>query len=370
MRALFDRIHREGPVRFDVAVEALLYGDGGFFASGGGAGKRADFVTSPEVGPLFGTVVARALDAEWERLGRPDPFVVLEAAAGRGVLAKAVLDAAPACAPALRYVCVERSGVLRDAVGELLPVEPAANVFGAVVSGDDPDDDAHVIAGTGPVVATLDDLPFVPVTGVVVANELLDNLPFRLVERTTSGWAEVLVGADGDQLVEVLVPAAPAVADEATRLAPAAGEGARLPLQHQAAEWVRRAVDALAEGRVVAVDYADTSASLAARPWDEWLRTYRGQARGSAPLANPGGQDVTCEVAVDQLPAPASNRSQAEWLRAHGLDELVATARAEWEARAHIGDLEALRHRARVDEAAALTDEAGLGAFRVLEWVV
>ena len=167
MQGLFDRIHREGPVRFDVAVEALLYGDGGFFASGGGAGKRADFLTSPEVGPLFGAVVARALDAEWERLGRPDPFVVLEAAAGRGALARAVLDAAPACAPALRYVCIERSATLRAAIDDLLPVEPAANVFGAVVSGDDPDDDARVIAGTGPVFATLDDLPFVPVTGVV-----------------------------------------------------------------------------------------------------------------------------------------------------------------------------------------------------------
>jgi SAM-dependent MidA family methyltransferase len=370
MQGLFDRIHREGPVRFDVAVEALLYGDGGFFASGGGAGKRADFLTSPEVGPLFGAVVARALDAEWERLGRPDPFVVLEAAAGRGALARAVLDAAPACAPALRYVCIERSATLRAAIDDLLPVEPAANVFGAVVSGDDPDDDAHVIAGTGPVVATLDDLPFVPVTGVVLANELLDNLPFRLVERTATGWAEVLVGAETGELVEVLVPAAPAVVAEAGRLAPAAEAGARLPLQHLAAEWVRRAVDALTDGRVIAIDYADTSPSLATRPWREWLRTYRGHARGGDPLATPGEQDVTCEVALDQLPRPTSDRSQAAWLAAHGVDELVAVARAAWEERAHVGDLEAIRHRSRVGEADALTDAGGLGAFRVLEWVV
>src|SRR3954464_13105765 len=121
MQGLFDRIHREGPVRFDVAVEALLYGDGGFFASGGGAGRRSDFLTSPEVGPLFGAVVARALDAEWEPLGRPDPFVVMEAAAGRGALAKSVLDASPACAPALRYVCVERSATLRTSIAQLLP---------------------------------------------------------------------------------------------------------------------------------------------------------------------------------------------------------------------------------------------------------
>jgi SAM-dependent MidA family methyltransferase len=146
--------------------------------------------------------------------------------------------------------------------------------------------------------------------------------------------------------------------------------GARLPLQHLAAEWVRRAVDALTDGRVIAIDYADTSPSLATRPWREWLRTYRGHARGGDPLATAGEQDVTCEVALDQLPRPTSDRSQAAWLAAHGVDELVAVARAAWEERAHVGDLEAIRHRSRVGEADALTDAGGLGAFRVLEWVV
>src|SRR3954463_11195059 len=108
MASLADRIARDGSVRFDVAMELLLYGDDGFFTTGGGAGRRADFITSPEVGPLFGAVIANAIDTEWHRLGRPDPFVVVEAGAGRGALARAVLDARPACSPALRYVCVER----------------------------------------------------------------------------------------------------------------------------------------------------------------------------------------------------------------------------------------------------------------------
>jgi len=370
VRTLLDRIHREGPVRFDVAVDALLYGDEGFFSRGSGAGRAEDFLTSPEVGPLFGAVVARALDAEWERLGRPDPFVVIEAAAGRGALARSVLDASPSCAPALRYVCVERSAVLRARLEDLLPVEPAANVFGAVVSGDD---EVRHITGTGPVVAVLDDLPFVPVTGVVLANELLDNIPFRLVERTLAGWSEVLVSASGDALHELLVTAAPDVAQEASRLAPDAPVGARLPLQHEAAAWLRRALGVLEQGRVVVVDYADVSPSLAARPWQQWLRTYRGHGRGRGPLESPGDQDITCEVAVDQLARvrpPTSDRSQASWLAAHGLDELVAEARQRWEERAHIGDLESLRHRSRVGEAVTLTDGSGLGAFRVLEWVV
>ena len=249
-----------------------LYGEGGFFTGGSGAGRRADFLTSVEVGPLFGAVIAAALDAEWERLGRPDPFVVIEGGAGRGALARAVLDARPACAGALRYVCVERSAVLRAGADGLLPTEPAANVFGAVLGGDL--DEERVVPGTGPVVSVLDDLPLVPVVGVVLANELLDNLPFRLVERADGAWLDVLVALSSDGSLEELLIEAPAdVAEEATRLAPACRIGARIPLQHQACAWLRRAVETLVRGRIVLIDSADTSESLAGRPWTQWVRT-------------------------------------------------------------------------------------------------
>jgi SAM-dependent MidA family methyltransferase len=369
LEAIVARIAREGAIRFDAFVELALYGDGGFFSSGAGAGRRADFITSPEVGPLYGAVLARAIDHEWERLGRPDPFVVIEGGAGRGALAKAILDASPSCAPALRYVCVERSAALRAAAADLLPAEPPENVFGAVVGGDL--DEERVVPGTGPVVSILDDLPLVPVTGMVLANELLDNLPFRLLERTGGTWCEVLVDATADGvLTELLVEAPPDAAAAATHLVPDALDGARIPLQTEASHWVRRAHESLLRGRIVLVDYADTTRALAARPSSEWLRTYRGHQRGSAPLDAPGTQDITCEVAVDQLRATATDRPQADWLRAHGVDDLAAAARAAWEARAHLGDLEAIKARSRAGEAAALTDPTGLGAFRVLEWQV
>ena len=278
-------------------------------------------------------MLARALDAWWDGLGRPDPFTAVEAGTGRGALARAVWRAGPACASALRYVAVERSAALRS---------------------------AHP-----PDVESLAAMPPGPLVGVVLANELLDNLPFGLVERTADGgWAEVRVDAD---LHEVLVP----VDDPPeARLVPGAPAGARIPVQRAARSWVEAALASLRAGRVVVVDYADTTPSLARRPWTEWVRTYRGHSRGGHPLADLGDQDVTCEVAVDQLPVPASDRSQADFLRAFGLEELAGAARETWHARAHVGDLAALTARSRVHEAAALTDPAGLGAFRVLEWPV
>src|SRR4051794_5085950 len=95
---IVERIRREGPISFDVFVELALYGEGGFFTRARGAGRaRRDFVTSPEVGPLFGALVARALDAWWHDLESTDPFLVVEAGAGRGRLAHDVLAAGPEC---------------------------------------------------------------------------------------------------------------------------------------------------------------------------------------------------------------------------------------------------------------------------------
>jgi SAM-dependent MidA family methyltransferase len=223
-------------------------------------------------------------------------------------------------------------------------------------------------------------LPRVVGPAVVLANELLDNLPFALAERRDGGWREVRVDLDPigraagtTHLVERLVPL---VADRAAaldRLVPHAPDGARAPLQAAAQEWLREALAVAGSGgRVVVIDYAATTASLAGRPQAEWLRTYRAHARGGGPLDHLGGQDVTCEVATDQLALvrpPAHDTGQADWLHSHGLDELVAEGRRIWTERAHLGDLAALTARSRVAEAEALVDPAGLGGFRVLEWV-
>jgi SAM-dependent MidA family methyltransferase len=101
------------------------------------------------------------------------------------------------------------------------------------------------------------------------------------------------------------------------------------------------------------------------------VRTYRAGGPGGPPLDDPGTQDITCEVAVDQLAriaAPDDDATQGAFLRAHGIDDLVSEARDRWHERAAIGDLPALAARSRVNEADVLTDPAGLGAFRVLQW--
>jgi len=378
MTAPGHRLHsivtRNGPVAWSVLVDEALYGEGGFYASGGGAGRARDFLTSPEVGPLFGAVVARAVDEVWAMCGRPDPWFVVEAGAGSGALAAAVLAAGPSCAPALRYVAVEASPALRGAIAGRVALEDPAQVLGPrspAPAGDA--DRPPTRPGVGPIATCMAELPAGPVTGVVLANELLDNLPFDVYARAGGAWQEVRVGIDGDALVEVLTPASPLVAAHLDVLAPAAPDGARVPWQAAAGEWLRLALDLLERGRVVVVDYARTTAAMAAVAPGAWLRTYRRGGPGAEALREPGTQDITADVALDQLALarpPTRIADQASWLAAHGLAELEADAARRWREGAAAGGLDALAARSRVSEAAALRDPAGLGAFTVAEWDV
>ena len=342
---LATRIGAGGPLRFSAFMDAALYDDdAGFYAAAiGRAGRRGDFLTSVEVGPLFGAVLARAIDRWWDELGRPSPFAVVDAGAGPGTLARAVLAASSECARAgaLDYVAVELSAAQR------------ANHPGGVTSS-----------------ATM---PSGPVTGIVVANELVDNLAFDIAV-WDGGWRLATVSWQSGRFVELLAPMPADLAALVACLPTDAAHGARAPLAVGAATWLTDALDRLERGRVVLIDYSATTTALAARPWRDWLRTYRGHERGGHPLVDPGTQDITADVPLDQLasavrPADATS-TQAAFLARHGIDDLVAEGKRVWAERAHIGDLVAIQARSRLREHDALTDAAGLGAFTVAEWIV
>ena len=340
-------------------VEACLYdGDGGFYMRPGGGragGRSGHFLTAPEIGPLFGAVLARALDAWWEELGEPDPFTMVDWGAGPGTLARAVLAAEPGCmaAGALRLVLVDVSPAQRA----LHPRHPM------------------VTSVARASVALLQGAP----AGLVVANELLDNLPFDVVRRTAGGWEELRVTVDDASKGSFSLMAMPASVELVAGL-PEVAAGARVPVQRAARRWVTEAHRLFGAGRIVAFDYGAHTSVLAegAGPADDaaaglgWLRTHRDHDGGSWWLADPGSCDITADVALDQVQADhrAEVCPQADFLRAHGIDELVAEGRASWSERASVGDLAALRARSRIREVEALLDPAGMGAFNVLVWSV
>ena len=318
-----------GAIPFSEYMQLALYGEGGFYTTGGRAGRRGgDFITSPEVGPLFGTVIARALDAWWKELGSPSRFDVVECGAGPGTLARSILAAQPECANAMHYVAVEVSASQRA----LHPqgIESRAT------------------------------MPDGPITGVILANELLDNLPFRLFVFDGS-WMEAFVSqASSGQFVEVL-HTPDVVPSSLPQTAPL---GSRAPIQDAAASWVRDCLSKISNGRLLLFDYCSAStADISLTPWREWLRTYRDQGRGTHYLSDPGSQDITTQVILDQLPAGFTESTQADFLKQWGINELVREGTAYWESMKNAPDVAAMKMRSRSSESKLLTDSSGLGLF-------
>ncbi|NNF55353.1 MAG: hypothetical protein HKN03_13050 [Acidimicrobiales bacterium] len=298
--------------RFDEYVAEALYGADGFYTSGRGiAGRRGgDFITSPEVGPLFGALVAEWVNRVWEQRGRPASFAVFDVGTGPGTLLRSLAAAEPECAQAWTLQGID--------------------------------------------LATASELPGSLEGAVVIANELLDNVPFRWVRSSRED------GEDGEEAF---------VANGAIAWRPFKGpllaEG-EYPLVEGAAALVQSVLDREPAG-VLVFDYgAATTAELARR--GGWLRCYREHQRSNDPLRNPGWWDITTDVPLDQLPFPAKTWTQAEFCAELGIEALVAEGRAYWRHHAAKPDLSAVRMRSRVSEAEALTDPTGLGAFWVAEW--
>ena len=323
-----------GAISFSEYMRLALYGESGFYTTGGRAGRRGgDFITSPEVGPLFGTVIARALDAWWKELGSPSRFDVVECGAGPGTLARSILAAQPECADAMHYVAVEISASQRA-------LHPQG-------------------------VESRETMPDGPITGVILANELLDNLPFRLFVFDGS-WMEAFVSqASEGQFVEVL--RTPDVVPSC--LPKTASLGSRAPIQDAAASWVRNCLAKIGHGRLLLFDYCSTStAEISLTPWREWLRTYRDQDRGTHYLSDPGSQDITAQVMLDQLPMDFTTSTQADFLKQWGIDHLVREGSDYCESMKNAPDVAAMKMRSRSAEAKSLIDQTGLGAFTALSW--
>ena len=344
---LTDRIAAEiadrGPMYFDRFMEIALYDpDEGFFGSGRLRSHRTgDFLTSPEVSPLFGETLARFVVGEAGRVGGLD--AVIDCGAGSGSLLAAALPH------------------LGDVATVAVEVSPAAR---------------HALASTlngTRVVASLDEVG-AQTRGVIIANELLDNLPAAVALRSADGWLEEAVTVEDGRLRAAPVPARSDVAAWAARHAADVPSGSRVEVQLAAGEWLRAALGMLGAGAVVVIDYGDTGAGLADRRAEGTMRTYRAHHLGPDPLLEPGATDITMDVDFSALLAVAESSratteytTQAEFLTRWRLrDRLSVLRHQELEAARGEATMERLQLRSRVTEAETLLHPRGLGDFRVL----
>jgi len=329
---MIDEIANNGPMPFERFMETSLYDEQGFF--GGStlrSDKGGDFLTSPEVSTLVGETLAAYVTDVRDRIG--EPFQVVEAAAGSGSLLRPLLSVIDA-----DVMAVEASPAARAALSDLVPVSR--------------------------------EMPR-SVRGVILANELLDNLPTALAQRVEGTWRERWVGADGHALTFVDAPPRPEVIAWLDAYAGPVLDGGWVEVQLAAREWVTRAVASLEAGSLLLIDYGDTADSLMPRRQDGTLRTYRSHHLGPHPLDEPGETDITADVnftALLDLHPSATLHRQDDFLTSLGLrDRLSELRREELEAARAGDDARRLKLRNLKTEAETLLHPRGLGDFRVLE---
>ena len=291
-----------GPISFARFMQIALHDpDHGYYAAGPARlGRSGDFFTASDVGPAFGTALARQLSEMADALGRPDPFRYVEIGAGRGALARDVLDAWDPARGRLDATLVDTSRGMREAARAGVPEA-------RVVAPDE-------VSRGG--------------SGAVVAVELLDALPVHRVRRRGRELHEVRVALDGGSLVEVESPAAEEVRAWAECYGAAPEDGDEAEVCLALAPAVADLAAVLDRGFVVVVDYGHDAERLAQRAHRRGtLLAYHRHAVNEDYLARVGEQDLTAHVNLSALDreaaraglAPAATTTQDRFLIANGL---------------------------------------------------
>ncbi|MDJ0862528.1 MAG: SAM-dependent methyltransferase [Gammaproteobacteria bacterium] len=271
----------DGHIPFSRYMELALYTPGlGYY---GGElrkfGAEGDFVTAPELSPLFSHCVARQCAELLEWIGGGD---LLEAGAGSGAMAAGILaELARREQLPNRYFILELSASLRQRQGETLQAQ------------------VPTIADR---VTWLAQLPERGFRGVVLANELLDAMPVHRVQAQRSGFAEYYVGWEEERFVwRRGAPSNAKLRDtlqclrNELREAWAEGYVAEVGLAQPA--WIRSIGELIAAGALVIIDYGFPRRELyhPERHQGTLMCHYRHRAH-SDPLILTGLQDITAHV--------------------------------------------------------------------------
>jgi SAM-dependent MidA family methyltransferase len=321
--AIRQEIAATGPISFARFMERCLYAPGlGYYSAGRlKFGKGGDFVTAPELGPLFARCVAHALAPAVRVCG--DAAVWFELGGGSGAFARdCLLELQALQALPRHYWLLEPSADLRERQRATLRAALPAELFGRC--------------------AWLDRPPQHPWSGVLFANEVLDALPVtRFTVASGEVFEEHVTKAANDAFAASDRPADPLVAGAVRHLQRHLehefADGYRSEVLPQLPWWLEAITGEQARGATLFIDYGYVRHQyyLPERTDGTLLCHYRHRAHAN-PFILPGLQDITASVDFTALAEAGLGAGfdlvayafQSEFLIATGLDAAFTAARA------------------------------------------
>jgi SAM-dependent MidA family methyltransferase len=276
---LAEKIRTTGPIPFAEYMDACLYHPQfGYYARTDQTPRR-DYYTSVDVSSIFGLLLAIQFHQMWELLGRPDPFVLVEAGAGTGALAKQILDFAAASLgdfnESIQYCAVERSHARRAMQDNQLTLHAGRGRF-----------------------TIISELPASISFGIIFSNELLDALPVHRVVRDKGCLREIYVALGDAGFREETGPLSNAtIAEYFEEQGIELHEGQQAEAGLAARDWVMEAGRRLGRGFLVTIDYGHEAREL----YDErhmrgTLLAYDRHRASEEFYRAPGEQDLTAHV--------------------------------------------------------------------------
>ncbi|HBG45733.1 MAG TPA: SAM-dependent methyltransferase [Deltaproteobacteria bacterium] len=266
-------IRRDGPITFAKFMEMALYYPGkGYYTSGRRTwGPEGDYITSIDVSSAFARTIAKELAGMWEALGRPVPFVLVEAGAGRGWLTRGIIEALESVSPgllsAIRACLVERNTALKE------PSTERAAWY-----------------------ESLEDVPPFE-SGCILSNELIDSFPVHRVLFAEGSLKELYVGHDGSAFFEL--PGALSTVELAEYLRDMSVEpfeGMRTEVNLEGPRWLKRAAALMGSGFIMTIDYGLPARELYSPERKGSLFCHFRHTLNDNPFLNIGAQDITTHV--------------------------------------------------------------------------
>ncbi len=311
---LRDAIEAEGgAISFARFMELALYAPGlGYYSAGSRKfGEAGDFVTAPEISPLFSRCLAREYVSVLEALGGGE---VLEMGAGSGrMAADALLEMERLGKLPQRYCILELSAELRQRQRETLNASAP-----------------HLI----PKVQWLDELPGEGFSGVIVGNELLDAMPVAKFRYGAEGAVELGVRIEGDGFAWVDLGQEESFLQSVATLKSDTAwiDGYESEINTALAPWLASMAGVLNTGLVLLIDYGFPRHEYyhADRVGGTVMCHFRHRAHPD-PLVLPGLQDITAHVDFTAVAEAArvagleieGYTTQANFLLGAGINELL-----------------------------------------------
>ncbi len=319
-----DKIRANGhKITFADYMNLALYAPGlGYYSAGlKKFGKQGDFITAPEVSPLFSQCLAIQCQ---HILEQTEQDVLLEVGAGSGIMAvELILELERQSSLPKHYLILELSADLRERQQQIIKSR-LPHLFERF--------------------QWLDRLPEKPFKGIVIANELLDAMPVHLIKLEKNSISERYVSLNENEefIWQDSKPENPhlqkaaeeiqALQQSLAHLNDKPGHSYITEVNLQAVDWLKSIADILESGAILLVDYGYTAQEYyhPQRSMGTLMCHYQ-HHRHDDPFYLPGLQDITAHIDFSRIARAASDTglnvygftTQAHFLMAGGLMELT-----------------------------------------------